>query len=284
MLTRNYQSVCQRCLIRSFSTTSPLLSGHSRWSKIKHDKGKADAIKNRQRSQFAREIASASKAGGPDINANPRLADLVTKAKREGFAKTGIEAAIARGQGQGASGEKLESVTLEGILPGNIGLIVDCETDSKARTMMTLRHALKEAGGNATPSAYLFEKKGRVVFEAKEGVGVDEVLVVALDAGATDIESDDDGDIVVSCEPEDTAAVSEMVAKALKLQAKASEIVWAPVKDTLIDVASEQAAVDLGAFIDELNDREPGIAVTMNVAPGNLSTDTWQDLQSRLRV
>ena len=88
----------------------------------------------------------------------------------------------------GAGGEKLENVTVEGILPGNVGVVVECETDNKARTMMTLRHVLKEAGGTATPSAYLFEKKGVVVFESQPGKGLDALLDIALDAGATDIE------------------------------------------------------------------------------------------------
>ena len=89
---------------RAFSATTIPLSGHNRWSKIKHDKGKADALKNRQRSIFAQEIATASKLFGPDINSNPKLADLVTKAKKEAFPKASIEAAIARGQGKSLTG------------------------------------------------------------------------------------------------------------------------------------------------------------------------------------
>ena len=102
---------------RAFSATTIPLSGHNRWSKIKHDKGKADALKNRQRSIFAQEIATASKLFGPDINANPKLADLVTKAKKEAFPKASIEAAIARGQGKSLTGASLERLTVEGILP-----------------------------------------------------------------------------------------------------------------------------------------------------------------------
>ena len=114
---------------------------------------------------------------------------------------------------------------VEGILPGNVGVVVECETDNKARTMMNLRHVLKEAGGTATPSAYLFEKKGMVVFESQPGKGLDEILDVALDAGATDIEEGEDA-ITVLCEPGDTAALANSVSNSLNLQIRSSEIIW----------------------------------------------------------
>lgn len=267
--------------LRSISSTAIVFSGHNRWSKIKHDKLKADASKNRQRSLFAQEISNASKLYGPDPSANPRLADIITKAKREGFAKASIENAIARGQGKSAGGEKLESVTVEGILPGNVGVVVECETDNKARTMMNLRHALKEAGGTATPSAYLFEKKGVVVFESRPGKGLEEMLDIALDAGATDIEEGEDA-ITVLCEPGDTAALANTVSNALNLPIRSSEIIWRPVHDTIVGVASEDAAGEIGAFLDELEEKEPGVAVAMNIGPGSLSEDAWRDLQMRL--
>lgn len=278
-LLLNRQYICKRWRAHTFATTPTTLSGHNRWSKIKHDKAKADAAKNRQRSLFAQEISNASKMYGPDPNSNSRLADIITKAKREGFAKTSIEAAIARGQGKGAGGEKLESVIVEGMLPGNVGVVVECETDNKARTMMNLRHVLKEAGGVATPSAYLFEKKGCVVFDGK---GLDEILDVALDAGATDIEELEDDGITVLCEPGDTAALANAVSNALNLQIRSSEIIWKPVHDTVVGVATEDAAGELAGFIDELQDKEPGVVVAMNVAPGSLSDDAWRDLQTRL--
>lgn len=276
--------VCPRCQSRSFATTTSIFSGHSRWSKIKHDKGKADAAKNRQRSQFAQEIASASKLYGPDPGSNPRLADVIVKAKREGFAKASIEAAIARGQGKGIAGEKLESVTVEGMLPGNVGVVVECETDNKARTMTGLKLALKEAGGTATSSAYLFERKGRVIFETKRGKGLGEVLDAALDAGATDVEEQEDNQVTVLCEPEDTVAIGQAVSKALGLRIASSEIIWQPIKDTVVALDNQEVADELGAFVDELYEHEPSMNVAMNIAPGSLSDDAWRDLQGRMRV
>ena len=275
--------VCRQCRLRPLHSTAALASGHNRWSKIKHDKAKVDASKNRQRSIFAQEIALASKLYGPDPSLNTRLADLITKAKREGFAKTSIEAAVARGQGRSTSGATLESVTIEGILPGNVAVIVECETDNKLRTLADVRLVLKEAGGSVTPSAYLFQKKGRIVFEAKEGVGVEEALEPALEAGAVDVEEGEEGRIVVFTEPGDTRAVGEALNKTLGLQIAASEILWEANEDTSIGVPDGNMAEELNTFVDVLQERESSLqAVAMNVAQGQLEEEPWKELQSRL--
>lgn len=277
--------VCVRCQARLFGTTSPFFSGHNRWSKIKHDKGKADAAKNRQRSVFAQEIATASKLFGAELSNNPRLADLVTKAKREGFAKASIEAAIARGQGRSSTGQSLESVTVEGMLPGNVAAIVECGTDSRLRTLADVRLAFKEAGGSSTPTAYLFEKRGRIVFSGKPDVGAEDVLDAALEAGATDVEEDEDGSIVVFSEPGGTTAVGETISSTLDLEIKTSEIIWRPNEDTTVGLASEQAVEELSGFVDDLQHKEPSVqAVAMNIAQGSASGEAWKDLRSRLSM
>lgn len=273
----------QQCHVRAFSATSVQLSGHNRWSKIKHDKGKADAYKNRQRSIFAQEIATASKLFGPEVNNNPKLADLVTKAKKEGFAKASIEAAIARGQGRSLSGASLERLTVEGILPNNVGVIVECETDSKLRALAAIKLAIKEGGGAATPSSYLFEKKGRIVFDQKDGVGLDEAMEPALEAGATDVDELEDGCVAVFAAPEETKTVGEAVSAALGVQIKTSDIFWDPNEDTKTAVPSEEAAQDLAAFADDMREKESQVhSISMNVSQGSLSPESWADLQARL--
>ncbi|CAK4034382.1 related to yfcA [Lecanosticta acicola] len=274
-----------RCRSRAFTTTRPVQSGHNRWSKIKHDKAKVDAGKNRQRSIFSSEIATASRLFGPDPNMNPRLADLITKAKREGFAKASIEAAIARGQGRSSTGASLEGVTVEGILPGNVAVIVECETDNKPRTLADVRLAIKDNGGSSTPTSYLFAKKGRIVFEKKEGVGSDEVLEPALEAGAIDVTEDEDGRVVVWTELGDTRAVGDAVSKALDLQVSSSEFIWDPNEDTKVEVPGEKAAEALATFLDELQEKEGTVqSIAMNIAQGSLSEDAWKDLQGRLNA
>lgn len=276
-------AICRQYLWRAFASNSYLQSGHNRWSKIKHDKEKKDAGKNKQRSIFAHEIATASKLFGGDPASNPRLHDLITKAKREGFAKASIEAAIARGQGRSLSGATLESVTVEGILPNNVAVIVDCETDSKLRTLAEVRLTIKEHGGSTTPTSYLFTRKGIITFERKEGIGLDEVLEPAVEAGATDVEQDDEGRVVVFTEPGETRAVGDAITAELDLQVATSGIVWDPNGHTMVEVSSSEAAEELSRFIDELQEREASVqCVAMNVSRGHLASDAWKPLQARI--
>ncbi|KAK5172629.1 uncharacterized protein LTR77_002749 [Saxophila tyrrhenica] len=268
---------------RPFTAFAPLQSGHNRWSKIKHDKGVADARKNRQRSAFAQEITTASKLFGPEPSMNPRLADLVTKAKREGFAKASIEAAIARGQGKSTSGANLESVMVEGMLPNNVAVIVECETDSKLKTLADVRLAMKDAGGSATPCSYLFEKRGKVVLEPKEGIDLESALEAALKVDVTDLDEDDEGNIVAYCGASDTKAVGEGMSAALGTVIKTSDIVWSPNLETQVALSSENQVAELGSFVDNLLDKENSVqAVSMNVAQGSASEGPWKELQSRL--
>lgn len=289
-------SICPRCHspLRTFTITRLLPSGHNRWSKIKHDKAKTDSAKNKQRSLFSQELATLSRLHGPDPAHNTRLADAITKAKREGFPKASIEGAIARGQGKSATGAQLESVVFEGILPGNVGVIVECETDNRLRTMATLKLCLKEVGGSATPAAYLFQKKGRVRFEWKgEDIGVAQPLEIALEvgleAGATDVEevsdtSDGyDAGVEVWSEPQDTKVVGEAVGRALGVEVKTSEIVWCANEDTKTALSSESLAEELTSFIDDLQDKEMSVQnVSMNVARGEIGNEAWTELESRL--
>ncbi|KAF7186592.1 putative transcriptional regulatory protein [Pseudocercospora fuligena] len=277
--------ICRQCRLqlRSFSSSQYAASGHSRWSKIKHDKAVVDSRKNKARSIFSQEIATASKLFGGNPNSNPRLADLITKAKREGFAKASIEAAIARGQGRSISGANLENVTVEGILPNNVAVIVECETDNKLRTLAEVRLAIKEHGGTTTPTSYLFTKKGVITFEKKDGVGLEEVLEAALEAGATDVEQDEDGRVVVSSEPEELRSVGDAVSAALELPIATSKIIFDPNEDTMIGVQNEEAAAEIVEFLDELQEKESSVqAVAINVAQGNLSPDAWKDLATRI--
>ncbi|KAI7694229.1 hypothetical protein KC322_g10452, partial [Hortaea werneckii] len=214
---------------------------------------------------------------------NPRLADLITKVKREGFAKASIEAAIARGQGRSLTGQSLENVTVEGILPNNVAVIVECETDSKLRTLQEIRSVIKVSGGNSTPTSFLFTKKGRVVFDAKEGVGAEEALDAALEAGVMDVEEEEDGRLVVFTEPAEVKAAGDSIAKQLGLHIATSEIIWEPNEETKVGLQDESAARELNTFVDLLQERESTVnAIAMNVAQGALAEDPWKDLQSRL--
>ncbi|KAK4968174.1 hypothetical protein LTR66_007331 [Elasticomyces elasticus] len=267
-----------------FSSSAQDQSGHSRWSKIKHDKGTNDAAKNKQRSTFAQEITTASRLFGPDPNANPRLSSLISAAKKSGFAKASIEAAIARGQGRSASGAALEPVTIEGIIqPSGVACIVECETDSRLRTLADVRMIMRSHGGQATPSSYLFAKKGRIRFAKKDGVGVDEALEVALEAGALDLEEDEEGGVVVYTEPGSTKVVGEKLASELGLEINSSEIIWDANEETLVDLKGEEEAENLANFVDALQEKESSLqGVYMNIKQGQTQAGSWAELVNRL--
>ncbi|PNS14442.1 hypothetical protein CAC42_3728 [Sphaceloma murrayae] len=270
---------------RGFHHSWKALSGHSRWSTIKHDKAKNDASKNKQRSQFAHEIYTASKFFGPDPDANPRLADLIVKAKKNGFAKQSIEAAIARGQGKSATGAALEAVTIEAILPGNVGVVIDCETDSRLRTLQNLRATVKRHGGAASPSSYLFKRIGRVVFESKEGMDADGMLETALEAGVLDVQDGLDGSVVVLCEPNDTKSVSEVIGTELGMVVSSATNAWVPNEDTVVPIHDAEAAATFSKFLEDLhNDDSTVQGVYMNIERGAVDEDAWAELNGKLNV
>jgi transcriptional/translational regulatory protein YebC/TACO1 len=194
-----------------------------------------------------------------------------------------MEAAIARGQGKSATGATLENVTLEVIMPPTVAMIIDAETDNKARTMMDLRHLVKVHGGSVTPTSYLFQKKGRIAFEKDErNLGVDEVLDEAIEAGAEDVEADEDGSIVVWTEPNRTMAAAEALQKSLNLKVESSDIIWDPNEDTKVPLESSDAVKALSAFVEALQENPHVQGVYANAAQGCLADDVWEDLQIKL--
>ena len=194
-----------------------------------------------------------------------------------------MEAAIARGQGKSATGAALENVTLEVITPSTVAMIIETETDNRARTLMDLRYLVKSHGGTVTPTSYLFQKKGRISFEKDERyLGVDEVLDEAIEAGAEDVETDEDGSVVVWTEPAKTIAAAEALRKSLGLKVESSDIIWDANEDTKVPLESEDAVKALSNFVEALQDNPNVQGVYANVAQGNLAEDVWEDLRGRL--
>ena len=214
---------------------------------------------------------------------NSRLADVIALARKESIPKEKIDGAIARGQGKSASGASLESVVVEAILPGNVAVIIECETDNRLRTLTAVRLAVKTADGREGPSSYLFSKRGRVVFEPKEGIGEEQALDAALEAGATDVEEDGNG-IVVFTEPGETKSVSEAVSSALSLNIKMSDIMWSANQDTKVELVSVEAVAALQGFLDDIEEKESSVhAISMNIRPGaELPEESWRPLADRL--
>ncbi|KAF2427173.1 DUF28-domain-containing protein [Tothia fuscella] len=262
---------CRRCQIleyRAFSTQSPLQSGHSRWSKIKHDKAKVDAGKNKARSLLSQEIEVAVKFYGPDIDSNPRLKSVLADAKRQGFPKDSIEAAIKRGQGLSTTGKPLEAVTVEAVLPPGVATVIECLTESKLRTLTDIRTIITKRGGKVSPTAYLFDRKGRVTFKPAEGITLDSVLEYALEQeGFEDIEEETrDGQgvqISVMTEPNATKAVADALQAKFGLEIENSEIEWQP--NSEVDVPSEDVPL-LDELVEQIRDNSAVQNVWLNAA------------------
>src|SRR3990170_4213800 len=170
------------------------MSGHSKWSTIKHKKGVQDARRGKLFSKLARAIIVAAKEGGGDPSANLALQNAIEKAKSYSMPKDNIERAIARGSGADAEGSSFETVIYEGYGPEGVAVLVEALTDNRNRTASEVRHLFAKHGGNlgATGAvAWQFERLGVVLVRA-DGVDEEELLLVAADAGADDVERDGD--------------------------------------------------------------------------------------------
>jgi YebC/PmpR family DNA-binding regulatory protein len=183
------------------------MAGHSKWANIQHRKGRQDAKRGKIFTRLIKEITVAAKLGGGDISANPRLRMAVEKAKAESMPKDNIENAIKRGTGT-LEGVNYEEVRYEGYGIGGAAVMVDCLTDNRLRTVADVRHAFSKFGGNLGTDgsvAYQFKHCGILLFEP--GTSEDQVMEVALEAGAEDIVTDEDGSIEVITTPSDFESV-----------------------------------------------------------------------------
>jgi transcriptional/translational regulatory protein YebC/TACO1 len=194
-----------------------------------------------------------------------------------------MEAAIARGQGKSATGAALESLTLEVIMPPTIAMVIDAETDNKNRTLMELRMLIKSHSGTVTPTSYLFKRKGRLQFEKDDrNLGVDEVLDEAIEAGAEDVETDEDGNIVVWTEPNKVTSAAQALQESLGLKVESSDIIWDANEDTKVPLEYESSVKALWDFVAAVQENPNVQGVYANAAQGKLSDEVWANLQEVL--
>ena len=179
------------------------MAGHSKWANIKHRKGRQDAKRGKVFSVLIRELTVAAKLGGGVPDDNPRLRTAIDKALAANMTKDTIERAVQRGAG-GLEGENLEEVSFEGYGPGGIAIIVESMTDNNNRTVAEVRHAFTKSGGNLGTNgsvSYLFEKKGIITVSSEQDA--EQIMEVSIEAGAEDIEINEDLTTIVSSSPED---------------------------------------------------------------------------------
>jgi YebC/PmpR family DNA-binding regulatory protein len=228
------------------------MSGHSKWSSIKHRKAAADAKRGQQFTKLARAITVAAREGGGDSDANPALATAVQKARDASMPKDSIQRAIDRGTGEGADAAAIERVVFEGYGPGGAAILVEALTDNRNRTSAEVRHAFTKHGGSlGEPGsvAWIFEKRGVIVVDA-DRYGEDD-LIAAIDAGAEDVQQDGDLLKVIS-EPSQLTAVREALERA-GVEIQSSDLAMEP--KNLVEV-EESAARALLRLLDSLEDHD----------------------------
>jgi YebC/PmpR family DNA-binding regulatory protein len=238
------------------------MSGHSKWSTIKHKKGAADAKRGKLFTKLSKAIIVAAKEGGPDPAANLALQNAVEKAKSYSMPKDTIERAIARGAGIDADAAAFETIVYEGYGPDGVAVLVEALTDNRNRTASDVRHTFAKHGGNLGTTgavAWLFERRGVVLVDA-ESVDEDELTLAAAEGGADDIELD--GTVFqVSSAPESLSAVRDAI-EAAGIDVQSAELTMIP--KTTVAVAEEAAAKKLIRLIEELEDNDDVQDVSAN--------------------
>ena len=230
------------------------MSGHSKWSSIKHKKGAADAKRGQLFTKLTRALIVAAKDGGPDPASNLALQNAIEKARAASMPKDNIERAIARGSGTGADAATYEHISYEGYGPGGVAVYVDVLTDNRNRTAGEVRHVFARHDGNLAESgavAWLFERKG-VVLVDRDSTDEDELTLAAADAGAEDV-TEEGSSFEVTCAPEDLRGVREGL-EAAGITVSDAEVTMLP--KTSVAIEDEAVARKVLKLIDGLEEAD----------------------------
>jgi YebC/PmpR family DNA-binding regulatory protein len=229
------------------------MAGHSKWANIRFRKGAQDAKRGKLFTKLIREITVAAREGGGDLASNPRLRTAVAKAKAQSMQKDSIERAIRRGTGED-EGASYEEVRYEGYGPGGVAVIVDCLTDNRNRTVAEVRHAFSKYGGNLGADgsvAYLFTRTGLLSFPS--GSNEEKIMEVVIDAGASDLVTNDDGSIEVLSDPGDFEALRDTLEEA-GLEPENAEVTMRASTTIELHAQEAESTLKLLDVLDELDD------------------------------
>ena len=242
------------------------MAGHSKWSNIKHRKAKADAQKGKVYTKFSKLIIIAAKEGGADPNNNFKLKDLIDKAKAANMPNDNILRAIKRGSGE-LGGADFEEIIYEGYGPCGVAIMVDAATDNRNRTAGDMRHLFDKNGGNLGETggvAWMFDKKGLIVVEKSDDIDIDDLMLLAIDAGADDVEEEEDIiEIVTEVEH------LEIVKKALQeadIELLSAEIAYLP--KTMTSVSGDDSE-KVERLLEVLEDHDDVQNVYTNYEPAD---------------
>jgi YebC/PmpR family DNA-binding regulatory protein len=229
------------------------MAGHSKWANIQHRKGAQDAKRGKLFTKFIREITVSAKEGGSDPDNNPRLRAAIDKALSGNMTRDVIERATKRGAGE-LEGVSYEEIRYEGYGPSGIAIMMDCMTDNRNRTVAAVRNVFTKRGGNMGTDgsvAYLFNKKGIISYAA--GTDEDVVMEAALESGAEDIVTNEDGSIDVLTSPEDYAVVKDAL-DAAELKPTSSEVTMHPETTVSLEVDDARKALAMIDAFEDLDD------------------------------
>jgi YebC/PmpR family DNA-binding regulatory protein len=232
------------------------MSGHSKWSTIKHKKGAADAKRGKVFTRIIKEMTVAARLGGGDIEGNPRLRSAVAEAKASNMPKDNIERAIKRGTGE-LDGLQYEEVTYEGYGPGGVAIIVEALTDNTNRTTPEIRHMFEKHGGNFGAQGsvkFQFERKGYFAIE-KSAADEDKLMEVALEAGADDLQTDDPDVYEIYTRPESFEGVRQAL-EAAKIATVEGKIDMIPANYVALDEAKSKQVLRLLEVLDDHEDTQ----------------------------
>lgn len=232
------------------------MAGHSKWANIQHRKGRQDAKRGKIFTKIIKEITVAARLSGGDVTMNPRLRAAVAEAKEENMPADNITRAIKKGTGE-LEGVNYEEIRYEGYGINGAAIIIDCLTDNKQRAVADVRHALTKFGGNLGTDgsvAFMFKHCGTLIYEP--GTSEDKVMEIALEAGAEDVVTDEDGSIEVITPPNDFLAIKEAM-EAAGLKAVLAEVTMKPDNETLFtgdDAVKMQKILDALEDLDDVQD------------------------------
>ncbi len=235
------------------------MAGHSKWANIQHRKGRQDAVRSKLFSKLAKEITVAAKLGDPDPEKNPRLRMAVKEAKSVSVPKDVIDRAIKKSQGGDA--DSYDEIRYEGYGPGGVAVIVEAMTDNRNRTASTVRSTFAKCGGNLGETgsvSFMFERKGQVTYHVSVS-DEDTVMMAALEAGAEDVESSEDGHAIF-CADTDLNEVSSALEAQLG-EPESAKLIWLPQTTTELDLEGMEKLMKL---IDTLEDDDDVQRVTAN--------------------
>ncbi len=231
------------------------MAGHSKWANIQHRKKAQDAKRGKLFTKLIREIVVAAKMGGGDPDSNPRLRAAIDKALSGNMTRDTIERAVKRGAG-GGEGDNVEELQYEGYGPGGTAVLVECMTDNRNRTVAEVRHAFSKAGGNLGTEgsvAYMFNTCGQIIYAP--GVDEDDIMEAALEAGAEDVISSEDGSIEVITSPEEFGPVKDALDTG-GFEAINAEVTRLAENQSELSVADAQKLLRLIDVLEDLDDTQ----------------------------